>query len=99
MLVCPSCTTSLDAELACTDCGWRTTYRDGVAVLLDNADFTDEIARSYTDNYDRIARDDLDAKVLDERYVENLAENLAKAVDLKPRASVADVGSGKGFLV
>ena len=62
-------------------------------------DLHDEVTRSYTENYDRIARDDLDAKVMDERYIENLATNFCEAVDLVPGAEVCDVGSGKGYLV
>jgi SAM-dependent methyltransferase len=62
-------------------------------------DLHDEVTRSYTENYDRIARDDLDAKVMDERYIENLATNFCEAVDLVPGSEVCDVGSGKGYLV
>ena len=68
-------------------------------MLLREMDLHDEVTRSYTENYDRIARDDLDAKVMDERYIENLATNFCEAVDLVPGAEVCDVGSGKGYLV
>jgi SAM-dependent methyltransferase len=83
----------------CTACSWQGQYRDGVAVLLRESDLVDEVTRSYTENYDRIARDDLDAKVMDERYIENLATNFCQAIDLAPGAKVCDVGSGKGYLV
>ncbi len=99
MLVCPVCAIGLGAQLSCSGCGWQGLYRDGLPVLLDDADLVDDVARCYTDNYDRIARDDLDAKVLDERYIENLAANLCQSIELKPGDEVGDIGSGKGSLV
>lgn len=99
MLVCPACASPLSPSLGCNACNWRGQYRDGLPVLLRESDLRDEVTRSYTENYDRIARDDLDAKVMDERYIENLATNFCEAVDLFPGAEVCDVGSGKGYLV
>ena len=99
MLVCPACATALEAQLACSACGWLARYHDGLPVLLDDADRADDVARCYTENYDRIARDDLDAKVLDEHYIENLADNFCQAIELKPGDQVCDIGSGKGYLV
>src|SRR5438067_1683684 len=99
MLVCPACTITLGAELSCCGCGWQGRYRDGLPVLLDDVDLVDDVARSYTDNYDRIAQDDLDAKVLDERYIENLAGNMCQSIELRPGDDVGDIGSGKGYLV
>jgi SAM-dependent methyltransferase len=99
MLVCPACASPLSPDLMCTACDWRGQYRDGLPVLLREMDLRDEVTRSYTENYDRIARDDLDAKVMDERYIENLATNFCQAIDLVPGAEVCDVGSGKGYLV
>lgn len=99
MLVCPACADPLSDDLACTYCGWRAARREGVPVLLEDSDLSDDIARRYTENYDRIARDDLDAKVMDESYIENLAANMCDAVRLDPGDEVCDVGSGKGFLV
>jgi SAM-dependent methyltransferase len=99
MLVCPACASPLSLSLMCIACDWRGQYRDGLPVLLREMDLHDEVARSYTENYDRIARDDLDAKIMDERYIENLATNFCEAVDLLPGAEVCDVGAGKGYLV
>src|SRR5437763_11079807 len=99
MLVCPSCSAPLPPPLICSYCGWRGQYREGLPVLLADPDLNDEIARSYTENYDRIALEDLDDKVMDPRYVENMAKNFCDVVELFPGAEVCDVGSGKGFLV
>jgi SAM-dependent methyltransferase len=99
MMICPACASALPPALICGACGWRGQYRDGVPDLVSDPNPEDGAARSYVENYDRIARDDLDAKVMDERYIENLATNFCDAIDLLPRAEVCDVGSGKGFLV
>jgi SAM-dependent methyltransferase len=99
MLICPACSSALTASQACNACGWEVRYREGVAVLLPDADLRDEITRSYTENYDRIARDDLNGEVMEPRYIENLAANLCDAIDLPSGAQICDVGSGKGFLV
>ncbi|MBV8889989.1 MAG: class I SAM-dependent methyltransferase [Alphaproteobacteria bacterium] len=99
MLVCPACSAVLSPALGCADCGWRGEHRDGLPVLLSAEERDDATARSYTANYDRIARDDLDANVMDERYIENLSANFCEAIELPPRAEICDIGSGKGFLV
>jgi SAM-dependent methyltransferase len=99
MLVCPACASPLSPSLMCIACDWRGKYRDGVPVLLRDSDETDAAMRSYTENYDRIARDDLDAKVMDERYVENLADNFCRLIPHVSGSDICDIGSGKGFLV
>jgi SAM-dependent methyltransferase len=98
MVVCPGCCAELSASLACHGCGWQGQYRDSVPILLRESELCDDIMRCYTNNYDQIARDDLDAKVMDERYIENLASNFCKAIDAVTGAEVCDVGSGKGYL-
>jgi SAM-dependent methyltransferase len=98
MVVCPDCSAELPASLSCDGCGWLGRHRDGVPMLLRGHDLHDDIARCYSDNYDEIARDDLAAKVMDERYIENLATNFCEAVDGVAGAEVCDVGSGKGYL-
>jgi len=69
-----------------------------VPVLLPTSEPSDLIALCYTENYDEIARDDLDAKVMDERYIENLAANFCQTIELTAGAEVCDIGSGKGYL-
>jgi SAM-dependent methyltransferase len=99
MVVCPACSAELSPALTCGGCGWQGQYRDGLPVLLPETDLTDPATRSYTENYDRIARDDLDAKVMDERYIENLAANFCERVAHVSGLDICDIGSGKGFLV
>jgi len=98
MLICPNCSVALPSSLHCHGCSWRGHYRDGLAVLLGDTSFDDEIVRCYRENYDRIACDDLDAKVMSERYIENLAANFCHAVSRCSGAEVCDIGSGKGYL-
>jgi SAM-dependent methyltransferase len=99
MMMCPACAGGLGLEFACANCGWRGEFRDGIPVLLPNGQHEDEVVRAYFENYDQIARDDLDAKILDERYIEQLATNFCGAIDVPAGAQICDVGSGKGFLV
>jgi SAM-dependent methyltransferase len=99
MLVCPACAASLSPSLSCTGCDWQGSYREGVPVLLPHRELNDPVSVSYSDNYDRIARDDLDAKVMDERYIENLSTNFCNAIGGLAGAEVCDIGAGKGHLV
>lgn len=99
MLVCPQCAAPLSPALSCNACDWHGSYRDGVMVLLSQSELEDGIARSYSENYDRIAQDDLAAQIMDERYIENLATNFCNAIDDVSGAEVCDIGSGKGHLV
>jgi SAM-dependent methyltransferase len=98
MLVCPTCSAPLPPALTCGDCGWQGHYRGDIPVMLSTSEPTDQVTRSYTENYDRIARDDLDAKVMDERYIENLAANFCQSIELTAGAEICDIGSGKGYL-
>ena len=99
MIICPSCSAELPGSLACNYCSWQAKYRAGLPVFLKDSDLDDPVTRSYLENYDEIAKDDLDGKVMDERYIENLSTNLCNIIDLPPEAEVCDIGSGKGFLV
>ena len=99
MLVCPQCAQPLSSALSCTGCDWRGTCRDGVPVLLSGSELNDRVSLSYSENYERIARDDLAAQVMDERYIENLATNFCNSIDGIAGAEVCDIGSGKGYLV
>ena len=67
-------------------------------MLLPTSEPSDQIALCYTENYDQIAQDDLDAKVMDERYIENLAANFCQTIELTAGAEICDIGSGKGYL-
>jgi SAM-dependent methyltransferase len=98
MLVCPACSGALTPELICAACGWRGQYRDALPVLLPDPELNDQIARSYRDNYDQIAQDDLEEKVSHPRFRENLARNFCDQIDLAPGAEVCDIGAGQGVL-
>src|ERR1700730_2173855 len=98
MLICPACAEPLSPSQSCQGCGWQGSYREGVPVLLSQTELNDGVALCYSENYDRIARDDLAAKVMDERYVENLATNFCNAIDDVSGAEVCDIGAGKGYL-
>ncbi len=98
MMVCPDCSGSISPALTCSVCGWQGQYQEGVPVLMSEAQLADTIRRSYTENYNQIATDDLQDKVMDVRLVKNLAANFSQRVKDLPGAEVCDVGVGKGFL-
>ena len=100
MIICPDCEAPIAAPdvLICQGCTWKGETRDGVAVYLSTRDREDPILREYFDNYDRISADDLRNSILDERYVENQARNLASYIPELRDRRVCDIGCGKGYL-
>jgi SAM-dependent methyltransferase len=99
MLVCPECKTPVtEAELRCASCGWVAEVRGGVLVLLAKADRKDPVFAQYLDNYAKISEDDLDAPVLDLRYVRHQADNLASFTGAVHGVKVLDLGCGRGIL-
>jgi SAM-dependent methyltransferase len=99
MLVCPECKAAVtEPELRCAACGWCGELRDGVLVLLTDADRKDPVFARYLDNYAKISEDDLSTPVLDLRYVRHQAANLASFAGDMCGASVLDLGCGQGFL-
>jgi len=99
MLVCPECKAAItEAELRCVICGWGGESRDGVLVLLTDADRKDPVFARYLDNYAKISEDDLNSPVLDLRYVRHQAANLASFVGDLRGVNVLDLGCGQGFL-
>ena len=100
MIICPDCATGMCERdsLNCKDCGWKGEKRDGVTVYLSTRDRQDPILREYFENYDRISADDLRSSILDERYLENQARNLARSIPELRNRRVCDIGCGKGYL-
>lgn len=99
MLVCPECKAAVaEPELRCAGCGWAGELRDGVQVLLADADRKDPVFARYLDNYARISEDDLSTPVLDLRYVRHQAANLASFAGELRGVKVLDLGCGQGFL-
>jgi SAM-dependent methyltransferase len=67
-------------------------------VYLSTRDRQDPILREYFENYDHISADDLRSSILDERYLENQARNLARSIPELRNRRVCDIGCGKGYL-
>ena len=65
---------------------------------MSDAAMADAVRQSYSENYDQIAIDDLQEKIMDPRLVQNLASNFAQRVRDVAGAQVCDIGAGKGFL-
>lgn len=101
MLTCPQCFKSLSTSksLACEACGWSGSKHEDIPDYLTAHEMEDPIFREYLKNYDDIAEEDLKKGIQDERYVKNQAFNLAEFLGPIGGCKVAEIGSGKGYLV
>jgi SAM-dependent methyltransferase len=101
MLTCPECFKSLSIpdSLACEACGWIGSKHEDIPDYLTAHEMEDPIFREYLKNYDDIAEEDLKEGILDERYVKNQAFNLAEFLGPIRGCKLAEIGSGKGYLV
>ena len=101
MLICPDCVGPLGGAdtVACASCGWTAERIEGIPCFLSRRDRADTVIAEYLDNYDEIARDDLDSGFIDERYIDNQAKNIAAGARLAAREKICDIGAGKGYLL
>jgi len=101
VLICPDCASPIAAAetAACAACGWAAETIEGVACFLSRRDRSDSLVAQYVDNYDEIARDDLDSSLVDERFIDNQAKNIAAGARLADGEKICDIGAGKGYLV
>lgn len=100
MIICPECAKPL-ADLNppfCPVCGFTGEIVKGIPVVLCKSDRTDPVFSDYLENYEAIARTDIEKSIQDERYIDNQAENLVRFMGDVSGKSVLDVGSGKGFI-
>jgi hypothetical protein len=96
VLICPDCAASIDEgrPAVCAACGWAVTAVEGIDCFLSRRDGSDAVIAEYLNNYDEIARDDLHSSFVDERYIENQANNMMAGVRLEAGGSVCDLGAG-----
>jgi SAM-dependent methyltransferase len=100
MIICPDCGAPMSEPdaLACAACGWKGENRDGISVYLSTRDRQDPIFKEYLEGYDRISADDLRSSILDERYLESQARNMARHIPGLRHRRICDIGCGKGYL-
>ena len=100
MMICPDCALALSETdlLRCSTCDWQGEMREGIPVYLSRRDRKDPTLKEYLENYRRLSDDDLEKSILDERYIENQAANLASCVGNLEGTEVCDLGTGKGLL-
>jgi SAM-dependent methyltransferase len=100
MIVCPDCRTSLGtlSDLRCTNCGWQKEIVEGVHVYLSTNDHKSHLLESYRDNYELLARQNLEKSNLDRRYIRYQSMNLADYVPNLAGKNICDLGFGQGFL-
>lgn len=100
MIVCPDCRMeigTLETE-RCSGCGWQKENADGVHVYLSTTDRKNSLLEAYRDNYETMARKNLEESNLDRRYIRYQSMNMA---DFAPKLSdkhICDLGFGQGFL-
>ena len=101
MLICPDCAAPLvlPGAAACPSCGRTAERIEGIPCFLSRRDRADTVIAEYLDNYDEIARDDLDSGFVDERYIDNQAKNIAAGAHLAAGEKICDIGAGKGYLL
>lgn len=101
MLVCPDCQENLPQTPTpqCGSCDWSGHLITEVPSYYSSFDQNSLLYKDYFENYEKIATDDLEESILDIRYVENQAKNLADKIDTLDSKAICDLGSGQGFLV
>lgn len=90
---CRASLTSKDAGLQCTTCGLTYEILDGIPVVLPR--YSDETRARYRENYDQIARDDLDSPIVAGRF-ELLHALLLEFIGDVTGKRVLDIGSAYG---
>jgi len=100
MVVCPDCLHAVPglSITSCPACGWERLDRDGIPDFLSSSDRGAALFSRYTENYDRIADDDLKESIQPAAYLDVQAERLYSYVgDLQGRR-VCEIGIGQGRL-
>jgi 2-polyprenyl-3-methyl-5-hydroxy-6-metoxy-1,4-benzoquinol methylase len=101
MILCPECRrpyADLNAS-ACLFCDWRMEHDNGLPIMLAARDRHDPTFAQYIDNYDVIARDDLEETIQDPDFLKVQTDQLAALVQPVHGLDVCDVGVGQGGLV
>jgi 2-polyprenyl-3-methyl-5-hydroxy-6-metoxy-1,4-benzoquinol methylase len=99
MLLCPDCLSSLPELGTCPSCGWQPEFREGIPILLSPTDRESPAFAAYSDNYDRIAEDDLSESIQPVRYLEVQAESLWSYLGNVAGRDVCELGIGRGLLL
>lgn len=100
MIICPNCSRDAlnEANGRCNDCGWERLEHDGIQDYMTIADRKSELANDYVENYESLAKKNLEKSNIDRRFLRNQALNLAKYIGPVAGLDVADIGIGQGFL-
>jgi ubiquinone/menaquinone biosynthesis C-methylase UbiE len=101
MLICPDCSNRIEEvkNLQCRICSWKASFDDKILNLFGKKDKDDLIFCSYLSNYDTIAQNDINKSIQNDNYIKKQANNLINEIGNLENKKIADIGSGKGFLV
>lgn len=100
MIVCPDCRTPMGTldTTRCPGCGWMKESEDGLHVYLSSQDRQSSLLASYAENYETLARKNLDQSNLDRRYIRYQSMNFADYAPAINGLNICDLGFGQGFL-
>jgi SAM-dependent methyltransferase len=98
--ICPQCRAAEVAfdDPACDECGWHGRQVDGIPDFLADRDRDGGVFGAYTELYERIARDDLEAPIQGDALLDLEAERLLGTLGPVKGAAICDVGIGRGRL-
>lgn len=100
MLLCPDCSEHLPPDEGdCQKCSWQFLKTNNIVHLLSTKEKNSPVFSSYINNYETIARDDLNVAFIEDRYIELQAEKICKLVTPLKDKDFCDIGGGRGFLL
>jgi SAM-dependent methyltransferase len=101
MILCPDCRRQVPSlqVVACSDCGWGAEQVGGIPSFLSTSDRNGGLFAKYSDNYERIAKDDLEHSIQDSTFLQHQARQLRAYLGEVQGRSICDVGIGQGILL
>jgi len=86
-------------EMVCSGCGRKYDFCGGIPCFLAKEDLQSNKFSKYLQNYDAIAKDDIDEDIMPEFYKVAQAIKLINYCGKKIEGKVLDIGSGKGYFL
>jgi SAM-dependent methyltransferase len=99
MIICPNCSNEYsEIDVSCSTCGWESKSFHGIFDFLNDLDRKNSFFNNYQENYEGLAKKNLEKSNIDRRFLAYQAENLLKYIGSVTGKTVCDVGIGQGFL-
>jgi SAM-dependent methyltransferase len=97
MIICPECATERKDDAPCA-CGWTPSSHDGLPEYFTRRDRESQFNAAYFENYENLARINLEKSNIDRTFLRNQAKNIVKYVRPVDGLHACDIGIGQGFL-